>query len=136
MGAHDAPLYLLSQLMVGGGLVASWLLARDLLRHEAHSERLALVAVAALEGVHYYSLSSVEFNANVVMYPFWAGATLCAWRALTPHLRPSAGAPATLGWWLDLGLCTGLGLLGKYVFALLPLALLAFMLLNSAGRGA
>jgi hypothetical protein len=143
VGAHDWPLYLLSQLMVGGAMVASWLLARDLLGRDAASERLALVAVMALEGVHYYNLSSVEFNANVVMFPFWAGASLCLWRAMQPVLRAPPGLPAGapkpesgLGWWLGLGLCCGLGLMGKYVFALLPLAILAYTVIQPRARAA
>lgn len=139
VGHHDWPLYLLAQAMVGGALAASWLLARDLLGQGRHSERLALVAMLALEGVHYHNLSSAEFNANVVMYPFWAWASLCFWRAMQPVLRPmpsgqAQAAPRATAWWLGLGLSVGLGLLGKYVFALLPTALLLYTLAEPQAR--
>jgi 4-amino-4-deoxy-L-arabinose transferase-like glycosyltransferase len=120
VGAHDWPLYLLSQLMVAGGLLASWLLGRTLL-----GPRLALYALMAMEGVHYFNLSSTEFNANVVMFPFWAWACLCFWRAV------HGGA---WRWWLGLGLCCGMGTLGKYVFLLLPASLFLYSLLHPAVR--
>lgn len=119
-GPHDFSLYLLSQTMVAVALWANWLLGRDLL-----GSRLATLALMAMAGVHYLGFSSVEFNANVVIYPLWAWATLCGWRALQS---------GQVRWWLGLGVCCGLGVLGKYVFLLLPAALFLFTLSHAQAR--
>lgn len=128
-GSADWPLWLLSQLAVGVAFWAVWEMMGDVL-----SPRAALVAAMALEGVHYYNLTSLEFNANVVQYPFWGLAALAFWRAV----RRTEGAG--LGWWALLGLACGGGLLGKYSFLLLPasmvLALVAVPALRSQWRGA
>lgn len=121
-GPTNLSLFALSQLMVTLGLLATWLLGRDLL-----GTRLATLALMATEGIHYFNLSSTEFNANVVMFPFWAWATLCAWRAIrTGHVA----------WWIALGLCSGLGALGKYVFLLLPGSVFLYMLVSRQARQA
>jgi len=119
-GSGNWSLYLLAQVMVGLGLAASWLLGRDLL-----DPRLATLGLMATEGVHYFNLSSTEFNANVVMFPFWAWASLCFWRALRT---------GQAGWWLGLGVCCGLGTLGKYVFLLLPACLFLYTLVQQEAR--
>lgn len=119
-GDSHWPLFLLSQAMVAGALACAWLIARDLLSPER-----ALVAVSALAVVHYHSFSSVEFNANVVQYPFWGLAALAAWRA---------ARGGGIGWWVLLGLAAGLGTLGKYSFVLLPAAIGAWLVLHPDGR--
>lgn len=120
LGPHDASLYLLSQMMVSGALWANWLLGRELL-----GSRLATLGLMAMSGIHYVSYSSVEFNANVVLFPLWAWGSLCGWRALqNGHLR----------WWMGLGLCSGLGTLGKYAFMLLPASLFLYALLEPTAR--
>jgi len=119
-GPHDLSLYVLSQLMVGLALWANWLLGRDLL-----GSRLATVGLMAMAGIHYVGYSSVEFNANVVMFPMWAWGTWCGWRALR-H--------GGIGWWLGLGVCSGLGALGKYVFLLLPASLFLYAVIQPQAR--
>lgn len=121
-GPSNWSLYLLAQLMVTAGMAASWALGRELL-----GTRLATIGLMATEGIHYFNMSSTEFNANVVMFPLWAGASLCGWRAL---------CTGKLGWWLALGLCCGLGVLGKYVFLLLPACLVLYTLINPVARHA
>lgn len=122
VGPLNWSLFLLAQLMVTGGMAASWALGRELL-----GTRLATLGLMATEGIHYFNMSSTEFNANVVMFPLWAGATLCGWRALRS---------GKLGWWIALGLCCGLGALGKYVFLLLPACLVLYTWLNPVARQA
>lgn len=119
-GPHDASLYLLSQLMVSGALWANWLLGRELL-----GSRLATLGLMAMSGIHYVSYSGVEFNANVVLFPLWAWGSLCGWQALQR---------GGLGWWLALGLCSGLGTLGKYAFMLLPGSLFLYALIQPTAR--
>lgn len=120
MGNGNWSLFLLSQLMVTAGLAGAWLLGKDLL-----GARLATLALMATEGVHYFNLSSTEFNANVVMFPFWAWASLSFWRAMQS---------GRLIWWLMLGVCCGLGTLGKYVFLLLPACMFLYTLAHPAAR--
>lgn len=120
VGDSHWPLFLLSQIMVAGAMACGWLIARDLLTPER-----ALVAMGALAVVHYHTFSSVEFNANVVQYPFWGLAALAAWRA---------ARGGGIGWWVALGLASGLGTLGKYSFLLLPAAIAAWLVLHPDGR--
>jgi 4-amino-4-deoxy-L-arabinose transferase-like glycosyltransferase len=119
-GTHDWSLYALSQVMVITAFIGAWLLACDLM-----GPMRATLAVMALEGVHYHNVTSIEFNANVVMYPFWAWASLAFWRALNT---------GKLGWWAALGLMSGMGTLGKYVFLTLPASMVLYLLLHPAGR--
>ena len=116
-GSLDWPLFLLSQLAIAAALWAAWELARDVL-----SPWMALVAVMALEGVNYYNLTSLEFNANVVQYPCWAIASLAFWRAVRSDARG-------LGWWVLLGVASGFGVLGKYSFLTLPSSMVVAMVL-------
>jgi 4-amino-4-deoxy-L-arabinose transferase-like glycosyltransferase len=123
-GPHDWSLFLLAQIMVGSAMAASWLLGRDLV-----GARLATCGLMALEGIHYFNASSTEFNANVVMFPFWAWATLSFWRALR-----SQGQRQSTAWWLAAGLFSGLGTLGKYVFLLLPASVFIYSLAHRQAR--
>ena len=121
-GSLDWPLFLLSQLCIAAALWAAWELARDVL-----SPWMALVAVMALEGVNYYNLTGLEFNANVVQYPCWAIASLAFWRAVRRTDTPAGWRG--LGWWVLLGVACGFGTLGKYSFLTLPSSMVVAMVL-------
>ena len=54
-----------------------WLLARDTL-----GEFEGLIAVLALEGIHFYNFSVVKFAHDQMQLPFWAFAGLLFWRAV------------------------------------------------------
>lgn len=129
----DWPLFLLSQLAIAAAFWAAWELARDML-----PPWMALAAVMALEGVNYYNLTGLEFNANVVQYPCWAIASLAFWRAA--RRLPGTAGGAGLGWWVLLGVACGFGALGKYSFFTLPasmaVALIAVPSLRGHWRGA
>ena len=122
IGSCNWPLFFISQVMVGLSLFFSWLLARDFLE-----SKLAFIAVTSMAGIHYFTLSAIEFNANVVQYPFWAFSALAFWRAIRTR---------RLYWWLALGISCGLGILGKYTFAFLPIPMAVFMFLHPDGRRA
>lgn len=113
-GGGDWPLYLLSQAAVGVAFWAMWRLARDFL-----DPMPALLSVLLLEGIYYFSFTSPEFNANVVLLPLWALAILALRRALT-----GGSWWAWAGW----GLAAGLGMLGKYYTAVLIAAMAAMVL--------
>jgi 4-amino-4-deoxy-L-arabinose transferase-like glycosyltransferase len=69
--------YLLGPLEVAVCLYAVWRLAR-----EVTDELTALVAVLALEAVHYYNFSAVKFAHDQMQLPFWAFTGLLFYRAL------------------------------------------------------
>ena len=69
--------YILGPLAAVVCLYAVWLLARDV-----PGEIKALIAVAALEAVHYYNISVVKFAHDQMQLPFWALTGLFFWRAI------------------------------------------------------
>ena len=115
-GGTDWPFYLLSQLCVVVAFWAVWRVSRDML-----GPARAALAVLLLEGIYYHNFTSPEFNANMVLLPFWA---LTVW-SLHRTLATGRGLD-----WVLCGAFAGLGLLGKYYTAVL-LASLAFYLLTS-----
>src|SRR5262245_10853625 len=70
-------IYVLGPLAAVICLYAVWLLAR-----EVAGDLKALIAVAALEAVHYYNFSVVKFAHDQMQLPFWALSGLFFWRAL------------------------------------------------------
>jgi 4-amino-4-deoxy-L-arabinose transferase-like glycosyltransferase len=75
-GTVDA-LYLLGPLAAVICFYAVFKLAR-----EVSDETTALIAVLALEGMHYYNFSAVKFAHDQVQLPFWAFTGLFFYRAL------------------------------------------------------
>ena len=116
------PIYLLSALCVTVAFWAVWRLARDFV-----APLPAAIAVLLLEGIHYHNFSSQEFNANIVLLPFWALTILFFWRAVA-RARPLD--------WVLFGLFGALALLGKYFAAFLIAPLGLYLLLERAGRAA
>ena len=113
-GGADWPFYLLSQLCVVVAFWAVWRVARDMI-----GPGRAALAVLLLEGVYYHNFTSPEFNANVVLLPFWA---LTLW-----SLQRALKTGRSLDWVLC-GAFAGLGLLGKYYTALLLVSLGLYLL--------
>src|SRR5436309_2937603 len=75
-GTVDA-LYLLGPLAAVICFYAVWKLAR-----EVTDEITALIAVLALQGMHYYNFSVVKFAHDQVQLPFWAFTGLFFYRGL------------------------------------------------------
>lgn len=69
--------YLLGPLAVAICFYAVWLLAR-----EVAGDTKAMIAVVALEAVHYYNFSAVKFAHDQMQLPFWALTGLFYWRAI------------------------------------------------------
>lgn len=114
--------YVLGALSATLCFYAVWLLARD-----TAGPFRGLIAVAALEGVHFYNLSVVKFAHDQMQLPFWAFTAWFLHRALT------RGRAAD---WLLAGVCLAGAFWSKYaVFALaIPLGL--FVLLDPFARRA
>ncbi len=75
-GQIDA-IYVLGPLAAVVCLYAVWLLGREVV-----GETKALIAVVALEAVHYYNFSVVKFAHDQMQLPFWALTGLFFWRAI------------------------------------------------------
>jgi 4-amino-4-deoxy-L-arabinose transferase-like glycosyltransferase len=69
--------YLLGPLAAVLCLYGVWLLARDVV-----DDLTALIAVLALEGIHFFNFSVVKFAHDQVQLPFWAFTGLFFYRAL------------------------------------------------------
>ncbi|MCG6873111.1 MAG: glycosyltransferase family 39 protein [Gammaproteobacteria bacterium] len=121
-GAVGWPTFLASQLAVALCFWAIWSLARSML-----DPWRALAAVALLEGIHYYNVSSQIFNPNVVMLATWAMLSWTSYRAIR---NP------TLANWAHAGVWAGLALLTKYQSVVLFATLGAVMLSTREGRRA
>ncbi|WP_458761061.1 glycosyltransferase family 39 protein [Afipia sp. TerB] len=92
--------HLLAVSTVTASIAITWCLLRD---HLSFSR--ALVGLAALTLVPFYTFLAIKFNANVVQMPFWAGALLYYLRAR----RDLDGKDAALA-----GIFAALTFLGKY----------------------
>ncbi len=85
----------------------------------------AALSVLSLEGVLYLNFRTVDFNANVVLLPFWAASGLFLHRALVDQrLRD----------WAALGLVLALSLYGKYASAVLIASILLFLAVEPKAR--
>src|ERR1700724_2272941 len=68
---------LLASCLAGGALAITWRMARDVLDRER-----ALIGVASLMLVPFYTFVALTLDANTVAMPFWAAAQLFYLRAL------------------------------------------------------
>lgn len=119
-GRHDAAIY-----AVGAGCLvltywALWRLGRSLLMPS-----VALTAVLTLASCFYFATTIPEFNPNVVQMPFYALCGWLFWRAYRYDLWRD---------WILFGVCAGLGMLGKYSFAVQLLAIGGFVVGDPAAR--
>jgi dolichyl-phosphate-mannose-protein mannosyltransferase len=114
--------YLLGPLAAAACLYVVWLLGRDIL-----GSFPALVAVLALEGVHFYNFSVVKFAHDQLQLPFWALTGLLFYRAL---MRGRALD------WLGAGAALALCFWSKYAAFALAGSLGAFLLTDPVARRA
>jgi 4-amino-4-deoxy-L-arabinose transferase-like glycosyltransferase len=119
-GGHIWPIYLVAQLFVAVAFWAVWRLGTALL-----TPAQALVAVAALAGVHYFNFTAHKFNHDVAQLPLWALAGWSLWRALR------IGRTAD---WLLFGAWIGLAFWAKYFVAVLVAPLVLFVLIDRDAR--
>lgn len=112
--------YLLGPLAVVACLYAVWLLGRDIVGGFA-----ALIAVLALEGVHYYNFSAVKFAHDQMQLPFWALTGLFLYRAIARQRAPD---------WLLAGAMLALCFWSKYAAFALAGSLAVFLLADPVAR--
>jgi 4-amino-4-deoxy-L-arabinose transferase-like glycosyltransferase len=116
----DASLYALSQAAVIVAFIAVWMTARPLLGGLG-----ALAAILIIDGMHYFNLSAVKFNHNVVELPFWALAGFAFWAGLRQD---------KLRYWILLGVALGLAWWAKYFVVILAAPLALFLLFDPQAR--
>ena len=112
-GSQDWAYYLLSQIFVISTFFIVWIFSNEFFQNKTYS----LVSVLLLEGIYFYNFTTPEFNVNVCQLPFWALSVLYAWKGFKDN--------KTLDWLL-FGLFAALGILSKYLFIYLLVAMDVF----------
>jgi hypothetical protein len=112
--------YVLGPLAAVITLYAVWLLARMLV-----GPCKALVAVAALEGIHYYNISVIKFAHDQMQLPFWAFTGL--------FFRQALARGRALDWMLA-GVCLAGAFWSKYAAFVLGVTMALILLLDPFAR--
>ena len=114
-GNQDWAYYFLSQAFVVSAFIIVFKFSEDFFENKIHS----LISVLLLEGIFFYNFTTPEFNVNVCQLPFWALAVYYCWQGLKKNDNLS---------WLLFGLFAGLGILSKYLFIYLLIAIDVFFI--------
>ena len=112
-GNQDWAYYFLSQLFVISAFFIVWMFSKDFFQNQTYS----LISVLLLEGIYFYNFTTPEFNVNVCQLPFWALTVLYCWRGFKDNKTTD---------WLLFGLFAALGILSKYSFIYLLVAMDVF----------
>jgi len=111
-GSLDWAYYLLSQIFVVIAFIVVFRFAEELLTNKT----LSLLSVILLEGIYFYNFTTPEFNVNVCQLPFWALCVYYSWKLFDKQEVSFKDC-----FWL--GVFAAIGLLSKYLFAYLLLAI-------------
>ena len=114
-GNQDWAYYFLSQLFVISTFFIVWIFSKDFFQNQTYS----LISVLLLEGIYFYNFTTPEFNVNVCQLPFWALTVLYCWKGFKDNKTTD---------WLLFGLFAALGILSKYLFIYLLVAMDVFFL--------
>ena len=114
-GNQDWSYYFLSQLFVVLSFIVVWKFSLDFFKNKIHS----LISVLLLEGIYFYNFTTPEFNVNVCQLPFWTLTVFYCWKGIKQNDNIS---------WLLFGLFAALGILSKYLFIYLLVALDIFFI--------
>ena len=114
-GSQDWAYYLLSQLFVVSAFIVIWIFSKEFFQNQIYG----LLSVLLLEGIYFYNFTTPEFNVNVCLLPFWALSVLYCWKGYKDNKTSD---------WLLFGFFAGLGILSKYLFIYLGLAIDLFLL--------
>ena len=109
-GNQDWAYYFLSQIFVVSTFFIIWIFSKEFFKNQIYS----LISIFLLEGIYFYNFTTPEFNVNICQLPFWALSILYAWRGFKNN--------QTLDWLL-FGLFAALGILSKYLFIYLLIAI-------------
>ena len=114
-GNQDWSYYFLSQLFVVLSFIIVWKFSLDFFKNKIHS----LISILLLEGIYFYNFTTPEFNVNVCQLPFWALSVYYCWKGIKQNDNVS---------WLLFGLFAALGVLSKYLFVYLLVAIDVFFI--------
>jgi 4-amino-4-deoxy-L-arabinose transferase-like glycosyltransferase len=119
-GSFQWPQYLLSQLTISATFILVYLLGRDIL-----GPTRALAGVLLMPSIYFFGWPTPQFNHDYAQMPFWAAIAWLLWRSARGN------GP---GWWLALGLVSGVGLYAKFSTGLLLLFGAIWLLADKRGR--
>ncbi|MDC0247906.1 glycosyltransferase family 39 protein [Pelagibacteraceae bacterium] len=114
-GSNDWAYYFLSQIFV----VSTFFIIFKFSKYFFQDASYGLISVLLLESIYFYNFTTPEFNVNVCQLPFWALSVLYCWKALEENKIVD---------WLLFGLFAALGVLSKYLFIYLLVAIDIFFL--------
>jgi len=114
-GSQDWAYYFLSQLFIIFTFLIVYEFSKDFFKNPNHS----LISILLLEGIFFYNFTTPEFNVNVCQLPFWALSVLYCWKGFKNNETKN---------WLLFGLFAGLGVLSKYLFIYLLVAIDIFFI--------
>ena len=114
-GNQDWAYYFLSQIFVIFAFFIVWVFSKDFFKNQTYS----LISVLLLEGIYFYNFTTPEFNVNVCQLPFWTLSVLYCWKGFKNNKTKD---------WLLFGLFAALGILSKYLFIYLLIAMDVFFL--------
>ena len=109
-GSQDWAYYFLSQLFV----IITFIVVYKFSDEIFNDKKLALLSVLLLEGIYFYNFTTPEFNVNIAQLPFWALSVYYTWRCVKYDKAID---------YVFLGLFAGLGILSKYLFIYLIIAI-------------
>tara|TARA_B100000315_G_scaffold167557_1_gene156084 strand:+ start:639 stop:2030 length:1392 start_codon:yes stop_codon:yes gene_type:complete len=114
-GNQDWAYYLLSQIFVVFSFFIVFKFSEDFFKDKS----LSLISILLLEGIYFYNFTTPEFNVNVCQLPFWALSVYYCWKSIKQDDTQS---------WVLFGLFLALGVLSKYLFFYLIIAIKIFFI--------
>ena len=114
-GNQDWAYYFLSQIFVVFTFYIVFKFTKDFFKNSI----LGLISLLMLEGIYFYNFTTPEFNVNVCQLPFWALSVYYCWKGFKDNKTID---------WLLFGLFAALGILSKYLFIYLLVAMDVFFL--------
>jgi len=114
-GNQDWAYYFLSQIFVISTFFIIFKFSEDFLKNPIYS----LISILLLEGIYFYNFTTPEFNVNVCQLPFWALSILYCWKGFKNNKTTD---------WLLFGSFAALGILSKYLFIYLLVAMDIFFI--------
>jgi 4-amino-4-deoxy-L-arabinose transferase-like glycosyltransferase len=114
-GNQDWAYYFLSQLFVITAFFVIFKFSEDFFKNKI----LSLISVLLLEGIYFYNFTTPEFNVNVCQLPFWSLTVYYCWKGIKQNDITS---------WLLFGLFAAFGILSKYLFVYLLVAIDIFFI--------
>ncbi len=119
-GGSDIAIYATSELLMLISFYAVYRLSMKYL-----TKMQSVMAVMALPVMGYYSYLVPHLNHNIIIIPAWALTTFFAYKAIEERNSWA---------WVWLGLCIGLGVLGKYTILILPTLIFTYIISSPRHR--